>query len=208
MTLPTLAQIEDAIVALVRAELPEVPVIWKHQGAARPALPYVALEHDGGLLVSQLGEQVQELNPDGVEGDPTTTPPTIGTELLLTEIEQTEITLSLEVFTPPKFEGKARRGDLYAPAVARELRGGFAKSIRREQLEAVGLAVVDRSPVQNRTGLIETEFEGRAAFEVRLRVALGVQETATIIETVSGAGTVQQGATDLPAIGWIATGKE
>jgi len=187
--------VEDAIASVVRAET-GIVVLWKDQGAPRPPLPYVALRHDGGSSASALTERMVSDNPDGQPGDPSAVPPSVGTELLLTEIEQVDFRLEVETFSPPEAVGAA-----HAVAIARGLRNALAKESVRNALEAAGVVVADRSgPVQNLTGLVETDFEGRALFEVGLRAAFCVADTSTYIETAQINGTLAEGQTETTVV--------
>lgn len=285
----TWEQIENAIAAAIKAEpapFATMGRVWKDQGAKRPALPYIALRHDGGKSAAPVPEERISDNPAGVPGavaagplsrasgasgyatltaymgtlplegfrikvvpgegftlaaslvlgdveaaigigpndaeaptvfapvtidlgilgsatlalevgggfaGPTLFKPnaTIGTELLIENLEPTDFSLQVEVFTT------ATRGDGAAVALAMALRNAFARGAFRERLEAVGVAVVERGPVQNLTGVVYSEFEGRALFEVRLRAVFGSSDTATYIEKViTPAPTLHGGATE------------
>ncbi len=160
----------------VRASgLPDPKVVWDGQSGARPKAPFVTLHRTGAHDLAPLPEIVVSDNPDA----------TPGAEILIDTIAQAEFLLTVQVFTVPTVGPQA------AQAIAQSMRNRLGAESEFAYFDGAGLAIVETGTVQNLTGVLDTEFEGRASFEVRLRIADGFEESATYIETVETTGTIE-----------------
>lgn len=70
----------------------------------------------------------------------------------------------------------------------------------REALDAAGLTVIDRGQLTNLTGILSTQFEERAQFEVIFGLAVETTETPGWIETVEYDATYNDEASPPPVL--------
>lgn len=162
--------IEDALQAwAVRASgLPAASVRWADQDATRPQPPFVELrlDHEGGG--APVPEQQTIDNPT----------PSAGQEILINTITHEDLTLTVHAFTAPTVGANSAR------ALASRMKAQIASETEIGIFDDAGIAIVETGPVQNLTAVLETKSEGRAVFDVRLRVADGFTEATTYVETV------------------------
>lgn len=170
--------IDNALIAWVErtSGFPSGRVIWDQQPGTRPPRPFATLRKGGD---NTIGHDV-ELTVSEVAD-----PAPAGAEILLDSSEQNEFTLALTFFTVDTVGANS------AYRVAKRVRASVSTEQTLNDLDAAHLALVDRAPVNNLTEMLDTEHEGQAAFDVRLRVADGTSETATYIETASMTGEVE-----------------
>jgi hypothetical protein len=117
--------------------------------------------------------------------------PIVGTEVLRTYSLQVEAHLRVQAYSV------AVKGATFAGALLNTLRNQLETDTVRAALRAIGLYVVDRGPVHNLTGLIETRFEGRAALDLKLRLEDGAVETPTYISRANVALVVANAGVSL-----------
>lgn len=60
-----------------------------------------------------------------------------------------------------------------------------------------GLAILDKGPMQNLTGMLETKFEERASFDFFIGFAANVEDEVGFIETVELTGTIESEIEDI-----------
>lgn len=156
-------------------------MLWEYQSRDRLGLgsggtkEFMMLHHDGDSLFGSVSpERAITDNPA----------PVAGSEILITAIAQAEITITATLFnmTPT--------GTGSAPGRLRSIRSYFNRDSVGEVLQAAGVVVVDLGPVKPRAGLLETEFESRAEFDLRVRFVDVDTEAATYIEKAEWVGTL------------------
>lgn len=162
--------IENALQAWgVRASgLDPTLVRWADQDGSRPQPPFVELrlDHEGGG--SPVPEQQVIDNPE----------PVAGQEILINTITHEDLTLTVHVYTAVTVGVNSAR------ALASRMKAQIASETEIGNFDDAGIAIVETGPVQNLTAVLETKSEGRAVFDVRLRVADGFTEATTYVETV------------------------
>lgn len=170
--------VDDALVAWVErtSGLASGHVIWDQQNGTRPTRPFATLRKGGDNTIGFGAELTVEDNGED---------PPAGEELLLDSSEQNEFTLVVTVFTVDTV------GTNSAYRIAKRVRASVSTERTIGDFDAVQLALIDRAAVENLTDLLDTEVEGQASFDVRLRIADGTSETATWIETASMTGEVE-----------------
>lgn len=169
---------ENALIAWVQrtSGFPPNRVIWDQQNGPRPARPFATLRRDGGTTAGLVDEQAVIYNGDDA-------PP--GEEITLDTKAHAEFTLTVTFFTAETV------GNSSAVRVANRVRNSLSTERTLNYFDAAQLALIDRAPVLNLTDLLDTEIEGQAAFDVRLRIADGTEELTTYVETASMSGTVE-----------------
>lgn len=178
--------IENKLVAVVTAAMGQAVaqvwtgrVYWDHQNMPRlnsAQGPFATLHHDFGQSAGGVDETEITDNPASILGD--------GEELLIESKAHLDFTLRVQVFGGA-FGGNASPvGPYSAGSILSKLPRYLGLETVIDDLEVEGIAIVECGPVQNLTGLLETDFESRAAIDVRLRVADGISTTETFIETV------------------------
>lgn len=162
--------IENGLQAFIaRASgLPGNTVIWEIQNGSRPTGTFATLRIDGDTTSGLYAEQTERDNP-------TSTP---GHEILIETREDAEFTFTVQVFSPNA------AGNSSARAILTRVRNALSKESELNNFDSLGLAFIDKSPIQSVPVLIETQYQGHATLDTRFRVADGTEDTTTFIETV------------------------
>lgn len=147
--------------------LPDASVIWGKQTGPRPARPFVEMTHDGPRPLSPFVERRVSDTPGAPAGN----------EITLDTSGPVEFSLTVDVYT------LAVIGSSSAVALAGKMAANLDLGSVIDSLDAAGVAVVDRTAIQDLSALFEEAFEGRASFSVRLRSTDGATETTTYIAT-------------------------
>ena len=138
-------------------------VIWSNQSGTQPATPYGMLKLTGPRQSSPLPEIASIPTDDDVSIDETV-------------IIHGEITVSCQVFAAPTT----------GPGTARELLENARLALhlpsQRATFSRVGLALVAAGDTRDLTALIETDWQSRAAMDVRFNV---VDVASERIETIA-----------------------
>lgn len=158
-------------------------VIWANQTRDRPVRPFIELT----VLSSEVASTHSE---SGVSNNPT---PTAGNEIILTTTDHVDIRVQMRAFSA-EVTGSNKAFNLLD-----KVRQHFGKESCIETLSnlAESIAVVDREAVADATIVLETEHEGRAVWNVRLRVADVTTETTTYIQETVVETTVTQTSGDV-----------
>lgn len=164
------AKIFDEVVAF--SGVAEDSIMWDRQKIPVRSLPSIELRLSGPEQVGALnGERVEEF--DEATG-----------EVVVGLVQDLEYSLRVQART-------VGAGD--AAELAKTARRAFLLPSPAARLNDAGIVVVDTTPVLDVGELVETEWQGRAAFTVRIRVGdVEVDpERTTFIETatITGAAT-------------------
>lgn len=161
--------IENALQAWVTGAtgIPGDRVVWAEQNGPRPARPFATLRL-GNVISPGLTDEERCTVVEG--GAP-------GADLRIETVAQQEIVITVETFTA------ATTGNGSALALLTRAKNALSKNSQIEAFDAAGIAVVDRGTVQNLTALLDTEFEGRASLDVRIRFVDGAEDLTTWIAT-------------------------
>lgn len=161
------ASIEDALYTWAFAQL-GMPVFWSNQKFPQPARPYATLKLTGPRVLS--GSDAAETTTD--LGRPA------GEEVETKYSGPRELTCSVQVYAVPTSGASSARA-LLARAQASLSRDSVAAALR-----AAGLAIVDQGGIADLTALLETNWESRAAMDVRLGCTDSATDRTGYIETV------------------------
>lgn len=166
-----------------------IPVIWANQGNTRPSASvqatapqaFVSISHDGGDLIGSVAETIDTYDSSAPSGQ----------EITLTTRMPTDFNLTVDVFSNTVIGANS------AVNIANKLRGSWGNESTINSLEAAGVAIRDCTGTKNLTGVLTSDYEGRAQFTVRLGVMDGGTDVTTYIETVVGIqGALHGGVTD------------
>lgn len=153
--------------------------IWAKQTRKRPVRPFVELDDLDN-------DDVSMMTDDSITNTPSPTP---GHEITLTAKGQAEITVQVRVFS------SEITGSSNAFNIAQAIRSFFARESATAGLGSI--ALVERGTVRDVTLVLETEYEGRAVFNLKFRVADPDVETTTYIEHATVQTTVAQTTGDV-----------
>jgi hypothetical protein len=160
--------IENAVRAWLAAST-GATVIFADQDGPQPALPYLTVRIDGPRREGgrdELRETTSPGNPDGQEIEQASYGPR-------------ELTVRCQAFTASTAGGGAARELLQIAQSALGLPAAL------DGLAAAGLAVIDEGAVQVLNVVVETNFQGRASLDLRLRATDSVTQRTGYIATVS-----------------------
>lgn len=162
-----LTAIEDALQAAVvsASGVAGDRVRWTAQSRDVPATA-------GDLIILALREDSAS-GPEHTVADAAV--PTPGAEIVMSSTEQVDATLTLDCYSMTPNGAMAR---LWA------CRRGLWKYSITAALDAAGIAPIEFSTPQHLPTILETEYRDRAWGDLRIRIADGVSEVATYIETV------------------------
>lgn len=164
--------LEEGLGAALAALLPAGAVIqWAEQDVPVRQLPRVEL---GWVSRAGAGQVETRLQPGGVDGQ-------------YLALERLQPVLQVDAYAA------STRGAAGAMALADELHSAIPTQAAIDALAALGLAVIDRTPVRNVAALVDTKFEGRAQFELQLGLAKGQQQNLSWIESAETSGTYSGG---------------
>lgn len=180
-----LGAFEVALVTEVKKAtgLPAGKVIWANQTRDRPVRPFVEL--------AVLSSESASTHSESAISD--SSPVVAGEEITLTTIDHIDLTVQLRAFSA-EVTGSNKAFNLLD-----KVRQHFGKESCIELLEsqAESIAIIDRGTVADATFVLETEYEGRAIFTLRLRVADVATEKTTYIDEVVTETTVTQTSGDV-----------
>lgn len=155
--------------------LPDGSVVWADQAMPQPGTPYATLKITSAVRVGALDETTDATNLDG-NGQPVSVTTTVqGVR---------EIHVSCQVFAAPVTGSGTAREYLLSAQTALEL-----PNVRYSFLTA-GLSGPDAGAISDISALLETQFQARAAMDVRFYVVDTAAETNGFIETVNTNATV------------------
>ena len=172
------ATIQAAIVEWVKAGSGYASgrVIWKNQSKNRPASAGAAVDHIAIQLLSLRGvgedEVVQTQDLSRVGNGSTT----VGTEILHTVRADKEMTLSVQCYTTSVV------GSAQALAVLSKVQTSLRLESVRSGLTTAGVCPIDAGSLEDITGILDTDYEGRAVLTCRFSVTEEVTEFSTWIE--------------------------
>lgn len=153
--------IEWAAGALATMQDGGVPVIWMRQNVHRPPRPYVGLDARTFVPVGQDGfEQTDDTGVRAVGGD-------------------REITLAIHAFGVP-----GPTASLSGISMCSTLQLTLQTAACRMLFEEGGFVFVDTLAIQDLTQLRETQFEGRAQMDLRIRLRAEIEEDVGYISAV------------------------
>ena len=176
----------ESTIAPIIASATGLSVVWEGANALRPALPYVSLWHDSEECLSPVSEDLVSDNSAGHAGDPSSTPPVIGTEILVTHKTPSEFHLRVQVFSATS------RGTGSAGAIMSAIHNLFDLYAVHDALEAIDIVTVDRGTIQRFCTLVESKLEDRAVLDIRFRFTDGISETSTYIETLASSEEIDR----------------
>lgn len=155
--MPTVETIMLACKQWINAEL-HITCIFANQATPQPSkLPYASILLGSEQMLGGADEQVQKIDDNGDA-------PIHGQRLR---------TIHVQILGPN------------ANALAAQLRLSLGKSTTQQAFAGLhDLAIVRTSPVINLTGLLETEYEERAAFDITIAYTLTAEDYVGIIERV------------------------
>jgi hypothetical protein len=146
-------------------------VIWNFQGSDRPSNAITS-----SFVSLQLNGIDADWNPDyATEVIPMASAPT---DLKLIASVPTVAELTVQVFST------SATGQNSARSMAERISKFFDRESTVVRLDDAGIAVLDRAPVQAIPAILETKFESRAVFTIRVGFRSGDEEITTYIETV------------------------
>jgi hypothetical protein len=175
--------VEDAISDWVTSAI-GLATHWADQDAPQPARPFVLLSIAGPV---ELGIGDEKRTVEAPNSQPA--PDDLWQEQTRGE---REITITVQVEVDAQSSQDPRR---HARAQATRLFSSLTIDSITNTLEAAGLAYRARNPIQNFSIPIADEFVNRSAFEFRAGLASCVVEDISVIERVTGTGTIS-GAQD------------
>lgn len=154
--------------------LAEDRVVWDRQKMAPRPLPAIELRLEGPADVGALGggEPLEEFDEDAVAGEEIARGLAVDHEFVL------------------RVQARATTHDA-AHDLAHAVSVGFDFPSTTGRLDEAGIAVIDSTPILDVGEIVETEWQGRAAFSIRLRVG-GVEvdpERTTFIESAPITGS-------------------
>jgi len=152
-------------------------VIWEHQTGDR------IIKTDGSPVFATLRMDAikADWSPDySTELIPLASAPV---DLTLSTSAHTEATITIQVFA------KASTGTNAAYAKCEKVAKIFDRESAIIRLEDAGISVLDRAPVTPIPAILETKWESRATFSLRVGVRSGDEEITTWIETVDSTVT-------------------
>lgn len=148
----------DWAVAALAGEL-TIPVRWARQNAPRPARPYLLLDARTVAPVSEV--EIGPVDDDGIR--------TIG--------KHQEILVALEAYAVPH--------DPYTGTdICQTLLISLEKVATRLAFQAAGFCFVDVLAITDLSALRDTQFEGRAQMDIRLRTFMSDTEEVGYISAV------------------------
>jgi hypothetical protein len=178
--------LDQAIITelLVCSGLPSGKIVWAMQGIPRPALPYLLVTARRVDDTSWWPEEVIKPNPAGHTGDPSATPPTIGTELLQTLKSHHLSEIQLEYFS------SSTTGTQVAWELIHETVEKLSTLDSRTRLDAVDLVYVDHSPPQMVPSVVNGVWESRAICSTFWRYCGTVSSTTTFLGELTAAVSI------------------
>lgn len=147
----TRAEIMDALFDEVAtfSGVAEGSVVWDRQKVGARPLPAIELRLEGPTTVgAPAGERIEEVDP----ADST---------IVVGIVSDLEYVLRVQARTVDTGE---------APALAKTTKRAFLLPSPLERLAEAGIVVVESGPVLDVGELVETNWQGRASFTVRIRV--------------------------------------
>ncbi len=174
--------VEDALVAWVSAVLDiNLQLLWEN--GPQESRPFATIGISGPFHLSIVDERRFEEKLDS-GGNPTDT-------YQNKVVGQREIVVSVQIEVD-KADG--RNASRHARAMATRLQSSLELDVISEPLEAVGLAMREKMPVQDISLTIANVQVSRSLTEYRFGIASVVAEDKEIVERVTGTGTVAGGA--------------
>lgn len=159
----------DAIYNVVKDACPNGTVCqWGYQHNERPT----------PLLVQLHVTSIETLNPNPQYTVIDNPSPASGAEILIKTREDIEVVVQVQVFSK-----EPEAGANAAKWIAEKIKMRFPLESATESLSAAGVELIERTRTQALPAVLETKFESRATFDLRLRAVDGDSETATYIET-------------------------
>lgn len=165
--------IDDGIYDWLVALLPSVSVIWANQNIPQPSYPYLSLLRNAFIELGGVPEKRYTTDLGQPAGD----------EIEIEATTMAEFTLSIQAHV----DAGAGANDPAINAVALLGKVGASLgllSVQRNFQDNLGLAIVERLPVQDISLVVNDEWISRAALDVRLRLRTSITERVGYIDKV------------------------
>lgn len=174
---------EDALITelLAVSGLATGKVFWANQTVSRPSFPYIAVSEINRVALTCFRNF--ENNPTGSAGNPSATPPVVGTELLERVTSQKRAEIRIDYF-----QGTTA-GSSNPDAVLDAWLDKLRLTSSMERCAANSIAFIRRNATILISDLLSTRFEGHATVQTWWHFSTNVTDTLTYIGSATVTGT-------------------